>query len=166
MDFMGHIVGVICVFSLSNMPSINRETAKTIFQDSSQERWELEALRQKALSSLDEVTAKKPHIDKTVLMHAEFLSPSSRRWKVESVGVQANWKDLDEVQLEGKEGSRVQCEGAGGGRLEEALMEVRMRIGPKMWRVGVGVKEVKSGTGKEQMTSTSRKPALNLQVTL
>ena len=73
MDFMGHIVGVICVFSLSNIPSINRETAKTIFQDSSQERWELEALRQKALSSLDEVTAKKPCIDKTVLMHAEFL---------------------------------------------------------------------------------------------
>ena len=117
------------------------------FQDSSQERWELEALRQEALSSLVKVRDTKSHVLNIVEMHhlgkAEFLSFFPRRWKAGGVGIQANQKALDEEgQLAGKEESRVQCEGAGGGRLVEAVMEVKPRIGAKMPREGVGVQEV------------------------
>ena len=93
------------------------------------------------------------------LGQAEFLSFFPRRWKAGGVGIQANQKTLDEEgQLAGKEESRVQCEGAGGGR----LVEVKPRIGAKMARERVGVREV-----KEQMTSTARKPgALNQQAGL
>ena len=90
----------------------------------------------------------KSHVLNIVEMHhlgkAEFLSFFPRRWKAGGVGIQANQKALDEEgQLAGKEESRVQCEGAGGGRLVEAVMEVKPRIGAKMPREGVGVQEVK-----------------------
>ena len=114
------------------------------------------------------VTDTKSHVLNIVEMHhlgkAEFLSFFPRRWKAGGVGIQANQKTLDEEggQLTGKEESRVQCEGAGGGRLVEAVMEVKPRIGAKMPRERVGVQEL-----KEQMTSTARKPgALNQQAGL
>ena len=105
----------------------------------------------------------KSHVLNIVEMHqlaqAEFLSFFPRRWKAGGVGIQANQKTLEEEgQLAGKKESRVQCEGAGGGR----LVEVKPRIGAKMARERVGVQEV-----KEQMTSTARKPrALNQQAGL
>ena len=85
------------------------------------------------------VTDTKSHVLKIFEMHqlgqAEFLSFFPRRWKAGGVGIQGNQKALDEEgQLAGKEESRVQCEGAGGGRLVEAVMEVKPRIGAKMAR--------------------------------
>ena len=82
------------------------------------------------------------------------------------MGIQANQKAQDK---EGQEESRVQWERASGGEVDEALMEailavmeVKLRIGARMPRERVGVKEVKRGIGKEEWTSTlestARKP--------
>ena len=75
------------------------------------------------------------------------------------MGVQANQKAQDK---EGQEESRVQWERASGGEVDEAVMEVKLRIGARMPRDRVGVKEVKRGIGKEEWTSTlestARKP--------
>ena len=78
------------------------------------------------------------------------------------MGVQANQKAQDK---EGQEESRVQWERASGGEVDEALMEailavmeVKLRIGARMPRERVGVKEVKRGIGKEEWTSRARKP--------
>ena len=78
------------------------------------------------------------------------------------MGIQANQKAQDK---EGQEESRVQWERASGGEVDEALMEailavmeVKLRIGAIMPRERVGVKEVKRGIGKEEWTSTARKP--------